>query len=104
MEKTLMRYVILLLLSGCVSPKPYFEVAVGYQIDGETDYWVQTSRSWQCSEQPKLDAELGMESKGGVRIGIHHESWLLCGTGLNDKPEVYSNEIRITKKWGGYSQ
>jgi len=27
--------------------------------------------------------------------------WLLCGGPFNDLPEIYQDDIRITKRWGG---
>jgi len=92
--------VSLLLISGCAS-SPYAEVSLGYQVDGMTDHWLQTSNPHQCSKNAKLDGEVGLEFENNWRIGYHHQSWLLCGAPLNGGPEIYQDDIRITKKWGG---
>jgi hypothetical protein len=94
-----MRFLCLLLLGGC-SAAPYAELGLGYQVDAQTDYWVQTDREWQCSKQPQFHGELGLEFNNNWKIGYHHQSWVLCG-GHNDTPEVYMDDIRITKKFGG---
>jgi len=96
-----MRYLILLLLTGCASVDPYFEVSLGYQIDGMSDYWVQTFNPEQCSKNVKFDAELGLELPKNWTVGYHHQSWLLCGGPFNDMPEIYADDIRVTKKFGG---
>lgn len=87
------------LLTGCAA-SPYAEVGVGYQLDNYTDYWLQTERDFQCSSGPQAHFEVGME-KNNWKLGIHHQSWWLCGGPFNDKPEIYQNDIRLTKKWGG---
>lgn len=97
-----MRFIIIaVILSGCSSLNPYAEIGLNYQIDSETDYWVQTDRPWQCDRNPKFDGEVGVETRNNWSLGLHHESWVLCGTGVNRHPEVYSNDIRLSKKWGG---
>lgn len=96
------KLVLILFLLGCASaPEPYLEVGIGYQIDAQTDYWLQTDRSWQCSRQPQAHFELGAEFDHDLKIGYHHQSWWRCGGIGNDRPEVYTDDIRITKKWGG---
>jgi len=96
-----MRVLWLVLLSGCAAA-PYAELGIGYQIDSQTDYWLQTDRDWQCSKQPQFHAEVGLEFDDGWTLGYHHQSWLMCGSprGNND-PEVYTDDIRLTKKFGG---
>jgi len=89
-------------LPACSSVKPYAEIGLGYQIDRNTDYWLETDRSWQCSKQPQFHGELGIELKHDWKIGYHHQSWLMCGKPFGGgQPEVYADDIRITKKWGG---
>ena len=91
---------LILLLAGCAS-QPYIEVSMAYPLDYYTDWYLQTERSWPCSNRPKTIIEIGVE-KENLRIGLHHESWLLCGGPFYDgKRELYFNDIRITKKWGG---
>ena len=97
-----MRYavaVVLLLLAGC-GTSPYLEVGVGYQIDDNTDYWLQRDRSWTC-DGALAHAELGLEFERQWRIGYHHQSHWGCGGPFNDDPEVYQDEIILTKKFGG---
>ena len=94
---------ILLLLVGCAGAKPYAEIGIGYQLDKHTDYWLQTDRSWQCSDQPEFIGELGLETPKNWAIALEHESWVRCGGPFGDgKPEIDSNRIKITKKFGGY--
>ena len=96
-----MRFLALALLSGCAS-SPYAEVGLGWQVDGQTDYWLQQDRDWQCSHGPLVEAEIGLEMEGNWKVGYHHQSWLMCGGPFGDgKPEVYQDDIRITKKFGG---
>ena len=94
-----MRYLFILALTGCAS-SPYAELSLGYQIDGMTDHWLQTERSWQCSKNVQFNGEIGLEFENDWTVGYHHQSWLLCGT-INERPEVHTDDIRITKKWGG---
>jgi len=91
---------IVVLLSGCAS-SPYAEIGIGYQLNGHTDYWLQTDRDWQCSKQPQFHGEVGLEFDGGWTVGYHHQSWWRCGGPFNNRPEVFTDDIRITKKWGG---
>ena len=91
---------LLLLSNGCSSVKPYAEIGVAYPLDYYTDWHLQTDRTWQCSNGPKAILELGVE-KDHLRIGIHHESWWLCGNSRKSRRELYFNDIRIVRKWGG---
>lgn len=91
-----------LLLTGCASaPGVYLDVGAGYQIDSETDYWLQTTQSWQCSKNIAAHIEVGYEWDNGTSLGLNHQSWWLCGSGLNNDPEVYSNQILLNKRFGG---
>ena len=92
--------IITLCLSGCAS-SPYLDVSLGYQIDSMTDYWLQTSNPDQCSKNIQFNAEFGLELSNDWTVGYHHQSWLLCGGPFNDLPEIYQDDIRITKRWGG---
>ena len=87
-------------LSGCAS-SPYAEIGLGYQIDSMTDHWVQTTNKDQCSKQPQFHIELGLEWANDWTLGYHHQSWVRCGGPFNDRPEIYTDDIRLTKKWGG---
>ena len=88
------------MLAGCAA-SPYAEISLGYQLDGSTDYWLQTDRSWTCSKNVQFNGEVGLEFEHDLRVGLHHQSWVLCGGPFNTRPEVDSNDIRVTKKWGG---
>jgi hypothetical protein len=92
---------VILLLSGCAGWKPYAEFGVGYQIEDQTDYWIQQERNWQCSRDPEFIGEIGAESPNRWSVSLEHESWVRCGGPFNRDPEVYSNRIKISKKFGG---
>ena len=93
--------VCLLFISGCAAT-PYAEMSLGYQIDGMTDYYLQTDRDWQCNKNVQFNGELGLEFDNNWKVGYHHQSWLMCGgPSNNNHPETYTDDIRITKKWGG---
>lgn len=94
-------WLLLIFLPGCSGVAPYATVGLGYQIDDNTDYWLKTSQSWQCSKQPQFHAEVGLEFDHNLTVGYHHQSWVRCGGPFNSRPEVYTDDIRITKKWGG---
>ena len=89
----------MLLLSGCGSAKPFLEMGVAYQYDERSDQLVRTSLRDQC-ENPAFRGRLGLEYPSGWRVAINHYSWILCGT-TNDKPEIYSNDIEVSYKFGG---
>jgi hypothetical protein len=93
--------VVLIALMGCAAaPGVYMDVGVGYQIDSETDYWLQTTQSWQCSKNAAAHVEVGYEWDNGTTLGLNHQSWWMCGT-FNNDPEVYSNQILLNKRFGG---
>ena len=91
-----------LLVVGCAGTEPYIQVGLGVPLDGHTDYWLQTDREWQCSKGPQAHIEMGLETPNNFKIGLNHQSWWLCGS-VNDRPEVYSNQIVLSKTWGGAS-
>jgi hypothetical protein len=89
------------LLAGCGTAKPYATASLGYQIDGMSDWYVQTSRDWQCSSNVQFNGELGVELPGNWSIASHHRSWVFCGKPFGDgKPELYQDDIRTRKNWG----
>lgn len=92
-----------LLMVGCSSNKvaPYAEFGLGYQIDKNSDWWVRTTRPDQCSKQPQFHGEIGLEFPRNWKLGYHHQSWVLCGGPFNNDPEIYMDDIRLTKKFGG---
>lgn len=94
-----MRFVFLLLLSGCAA-SPYAEVGIGYQLDSNSDWHLRTDREWQC-HNPQFHGEIGLEWDNDIKLGYHHQSWWGCGAPFNDKPELFTDDIRLTKKWGG---
>lgn len=98
----MIRYFILLLLVGCAHVKPYGEVGLGYQEDSQTDFMLQTGRPWECSKNVPFDATFGLETKTHWRFSVTHDSWALCGTGLNNDPETYKLRYRVSKEWGGW--
>lgn len=95
--------IIVFLLPGCAGWKPYVDVAAGIPIEGQTDHWLQTDRSWQCSTGPQAHLELGVESPKYAYIALNHQSWWLCGGPFNEKPEVSSAQILFGGRWGGQS-
>lgn len=88
-------------LAGCSNSavRPYFEIGAAYQIDRNTDYWLQKDRSWQCSSGIQGQLEGGVKYHIGndhIRLGYHHESWLNCGKPFgNKKPEVFQDDVRL---------
>jgi len=93
---------MVLFLPACsTTPKPYLEVGIGYNIDGMTDHWLQTGRTWTCNNNDTFHAELGVEFDHNLTLGYHHQSHLSCGGPFNNHPEVYQDELILTKKWGG---
>jgi hypothetical protein len=92
---------LLVILSGCAA-KPYATIALGYQLDDHSDYWVRTVRDYQCDTNVQFNGEIGLEFDNNLTVGYHHQSWVFCGGPLNNKPELYQDDIRITKKFGGY--
>jgi hypothetical protein len=102
-----MRYLFLvpaLLLMGCASIKestgadPYFEIGAGYQINEHSDWYVRTHRTWQCRDNLKAKAAVGL-SWGNTEVEYEHQSWWLCGTPFNNKPELYQDSININHRW-----
>ena len=99
---------LLLLCGGCSTLKShkegvYFEAGVAYQIDGNSDWYVRTTRTWQCSDNFQAHFELGYELPNKrTKVGYHHQSWFSCGRPFNpERPELYQDDIRVTHKWGG---
>jgi hypothetical protein len=101
------------LATGCATVEPFAEVGVGYQVDRQSNYYVQTERPWQCDSKYQahlaIGAEVGDIPKSSiwsflnnVKVGYYHQSWWACGWPVdNSKSELYQDDIRITKKWGG---
>lgn len=94
-----MYHLAFLLLAGCAA-EPYIEIGLSAPIESQTDYWIHPDRDWQC-QPPWFDGEVGLETKHNLAVGIYHYSTVRCGT-INEKPEIYWNGVRVSKKWGGY--
>ena len=81
--------------------RAYFDVGVGYQIDSMSDFYVQTDRSWQCSQNWEAHLGFGLDW-GRASLGYHHQSWWLCGQPFgNERPELYSDRILFNYRFGG---
>ncbi len=96
------------LLVACESvPGLYVRAAVGVQDNDRTDFYLQTEREWQCKYNVPFNGQLGYELArpplGADRAGIayDHRSWWLCGSGLNNEPELYSNSLQLWLQYGG---
>lgn len=96
--------IALVAVTGCSTAKPYAELSLGYQLDGMSDWYVRTARPWQCEKNVQFNGELGLELPAGWSVAYHHQSWLMCGGPFksgNGRPELYQDDIRISKKFGG---
>lgn len=89
------------ILTGCGTTSPYLEVGVGYALDDNSDWYLRTEREWTCHSPATAHFEVGLELEHDLRVGYHHQSHWSCGGPFNDRPELYQDEIIITKKWGG---
>ena len=89
-------------LAGCTGAKPYAKIAVGYQLDAQSDWYVRTDRTWQCSTNVPFEGEVGFEDENGWSVYYEHNSWVFCGGPFwKDEPELYRDSIWIAKKFGG---
>lgn len=106
-----LRLILLLFLSGCsyleetTGGTLYGEIAIAYQMDEHSDWYVRTEREWQCSDNWQAHFEGGIKWKNvwrgqdEVRAGYHHQSWWSCGSPWNNNAELYQDDIRITYGW-----
>ena len=94
--------IFLALLSGCASVKPFAELSIGAQMNGSSDELIRTDRKNQCDKNVQFRACAGIELPDDWMLAYCHQSWLLCGGPFNERPELYTDDIRITKKFGGY--
>lgn len=79
----------------------YFEAGVAWQFDNMSDYYLRTEREWQCSQNWQAHFEFGLDW-GKAQLGYHHQSWWVCGgPWWNDRPELYSDALTLTYRWGG---
>ena len=87
---------------GCTGPRLYAEVGLAYQLDGISDQILDTKQPWTGSN-PFAHVEVGVEWQEGLSCGMHHWSSLRDGSPWgNSNPELYSNDLRCTKRWGGH--
>lgn len=92
---------LVMVISGCAAtPSLYCEGAIAYRWDETSDWYQRSERGWQCDKPFEFHLECGKEFKNNYKIGLHHESQIACGM-FNKKPELYKNDIRFSKKWGG---
>ena len=84
----LMRWALLLILSGCATP--YAEVGVGYKIHSNT-----------YGSNPTAHIEVGLEWDKGVSCGISHWSHYQDGPPFNNRYESFKDELVCKKRWGG---
>lgn len=105
MKQMLLLIGLMIIVSGCSTTKgkvaPYMEVGVGFMIEQNSDWYFHTARPWTCKHADTFHAEIGLELLNDVTIGYRHQSGISCGGPINSKPELYKDEILLTKKWGG---
>lgn len=90
-----------LLLSGCANVDPYASIGLGYQVDSASSHDLRTTRPWQCSSNVQVHGELGLDLPKNWSVAYHHQSWLACGRPFNNRRELSTDDIRITKTFGG---
>jgi len=90
--------VLSILITGCTST-PYIAIGVGYQNDRGTDWYQHTAREWTCDKHDTFHAEVGTEWDSGWSVGYHHQSGVSCGKPFNTHPELYRDELIVTKRW-----
>lgn len=102
MKRILLVIGLMIMVSGCgTTPSPYLEIGVGYQIDEHTDWYLRSDKSWTCDNGDTFHVEIGAEFDKNWKVGYHHQSHISCGGPFNSHPELYQDEIIVTKKWGG---
>ena len=92
---------VMLAVSGCASfkdPKMYGERGLAYQLDEYSDQTLDTKRSY-VGRNPLAHFEVGVEWRNGVSCGIHHWSHLRDGVPFNNNAELFSHDVRCTKRW-----
>jgi len=94
----------LFLVVGCASEKvrPFGSLGLGYQAEGSTDHVLQRDREWQCKRWQQAWIEIGAEFRNGCSISLLHQSWYLCGSPFNERPEVDMNTFVGKCKIGGF--
>ena len=80
---------------------PYLDIGIAYQLDDMSDWYLQTDREWQCSQNWQARIGFGLEWDH-VSLGYHHSSWWVCGgPWWDDRPELYSDVILLNYRFGG---
>jgi len=93
-------------LTGCAAVErtiggaPYAEVGVGYQLDAQSHWRLQTERHYQCDSKYQAHFEVGLDW-GNAKVGYHHQSWWACGAPFNNDAELFVDDIRVTYTFGG---
>ena len=85
-----MKWIVFLLLTGCVV-QPYMELGIGHQLN----------RGNRDGRNPVAHIELGFEGKN-FYCGFHHQSKVREDIPFNRNQELYIDDIRCSKKWGGW--
>ncbi len=89
---------VMLSITGCAgSPKPYFEVGVGYKVNADWPFRPENAGG----RNPTGHFEVGIEWKNKTRCGLNHWSHWRDGGPFNHRPETWKDEIVCFKKWGG---
>lgn len=78
------------ILTGCGTTSPYLEVGVGYALDDNIDWYLRTER---CPTPVTALLEVGLEFQNNLSVGYRAR--------VDERPELYQEEIIITKRWGG---
>lgn len=77
----------------------YVDVSVAYQIDEWSDWYLRTGREWQCSDNFKAIFEAGTQLNDKWSVAYTHQSWWSCGKPFNNHPELYTDDIRVTRRF-----
>jgi hypothetical protein len=98
----------LLMLVGCASPKPYFEIGLGVRDSKRADTLFDPDLyDWNC-EDPTAEIEIGVrgrlrdDSPWYTEVNIHHWSHVSCGGPVGrGKPELHDLRYRaiIGREW-----
>ena len=91
MQMRLILILVLSLLAGCAG-QPYLEVGLGYQVNAAS--------GWACASPYQGNFEVGVEYER-FTVGYNHQSHALCGAPFNNKAESWTDDVRITYKFGG---
>jgi hypothetical protein len=77
----------------------YLDIEAFHQLDGSSDWYVRTERTWQCDINVGAAAELGL-SWDEWEAYYRHQSWWFCGRPFNpEKPELYQDSVGVRKRF-----